>query len=43
MEYPLYKNDNNYYLIINKAINYNLAIEFNTFNNILISNNKLSS
>jgi hypothetical protein len=42
MDYPLYMNDNNYYLIINKGINYNIALEFNTFNNIFINNEDLS-
>jgi hypothetical protein len=42
MDYPLYTNNNNYYIIINKAINYNVALEFNTFSNILISNEDLS-
>ena len=42
MDYPLYMNDNNYYLIINKGINYNIALEFNTFNNIFINNDDLS-
>lgn len=43
MEYPLYFIDNNYYLIINKAIYYNIAIQFETFNNLLISNEILSN
>lgn len=44
MEYPLYfNNDNKYYLIINQAINFNIAIEFETFNNLLISNETLSN
>jgi hypothetical protein len=42
MDYPLYMNDNNYYIITNKAINYNVALEFDTFSNILISNEDLS-
>jgi hypothetical protein len=42
MEYPLYKNENSYYLIINKAINYNIALEFTTFSTIIISNEKLA-
>ena len=33
MDYPLYMNDNNYYIITNKAINYNVALEFDTFSN----------
>ena len=43
MEYPLYFIDNNYYLIINKALYYNIAIQFETFNNLLISNEILSN
>jgi hypothetical protein len=45
MEYLLYfnNNDNKYYLIINKAINFNIAIEFETFNKLLISNEILSN
>lgn len=43
MEYPLYFIDNNYYLIINKATYYNIAIQFETFNNLLISNEILSN
>jgi hypothetical protein len=43
MDYPLYMNDDSkYYIIINKGINYNIALEFITFNNILISNDDLS-
>lgn len=43
MEYPLYfnNNENKYYLIINEAVNYNIAIEFETFTNSLISNETL--
>jgi len=45
MEYMLYfnNNDNKYYLIINKAINYNIVIEFETFNKLLVSNETLSN
>ena len=43
MEFPLYYIDNSYYLITNKAINYNIAIEFETFNKLLISNEKLNN
>lgn len=42
MNYSLYKNDDIYYLIINKAINYNIAVDITTFSNILISNEVLS-
>jgi hypothetical protein len=45
MEYLLYfnNNDNKYYIIINEAINYNIVIEFETFNNLLLSNETLSN
>jgi hypothetical protein len=45
MEYLLYfnNNDNKYYLITNEAINYNIVIEFETFNNLLLSNETLSN
>lgn len=43
MEYPLYFNNNNYYLIINEAVNFNIAIQFETFNKLLISNEILSN
>jgi len=43
MDYPLYMNKDKYFLIINKALNYSIAIEFDTFNNILISNDIISN
>jgi hypothetical protein len=43
MDYPLYKDDNKYYLITCKAINYNIAVEFDTFKNLFISNDKLAN
>jgi len=45
MEYPLYFNNNNnkYFIIINQAINFNLVLEFETFNKLLISNEILSN
>jgi hypothetical protein len=45
MEYPLYFNNdnNNYFIIINQAVNYNLVLEFETFNKLLISNEILSN
>lgn len=41
MEYNLYLNNNNYFLITNKAINFSIALEFKTFNNKIISNEEL--
>jgi hypothetical protein len=43
MDYPLYMNKDKYFLIINKALNYSIAIDFDTFNNILISNDIISN
>ena len=43
MDYPLYKDNNKYYLITCKAINYNIAVEFDTFKNLFISNDKLAN
>lgn len=42
MDYPLYMKNDNYYLITNKGINYNIALDM-TFNNKLICNDELSS
>lgn len=42
-EYPLYMKDNKYYLLIDRAINYNIAVEFITYNNKFISNNELKN
>jgi len=41
MNYPLYIKNDNYYLITNKGVNYNIALEFLTFNNKIISNEEL--
>lgn len=41
MNYPLYIKNDNYYLITNKGMNYNIALEFLTFNNKIISNDEL--
>jgi|688.fasta_scaffold1272195_3 hypothetical protein len=43
MDYHLYKDNNKYYLITCKAINYNIAVEFDTFKNLFISNDKLAN
>lgn len=42
MNYPLYIKNDNYYLITNKGVNYNIALEFTTFNNKIISNEDLN-
>lgn len=41
MNYPLYIKNHNYYLITNKGINYNIALEFTTYTNKIISNDEL--
>jgi len=43
MDYPLYLNDDKYYIIINNAISYNIGLEIKTSNKIFISNELLSN
>ncbi len=43
MSFSLYQNKNSYYLITQRGNCYNIAIEFGTFNNKIISNEDLSS